>query len=107
MEKTVKANVKKLLKQSVSAIKKGDSFRLKEISNENIHNAVILQDEDSLTMLVLVYSLSKIIERVRNTRPILLQMEKCLSSLESGDEESYRNRIREVHNPCQVARTTP
>ena len=98
MERTVKTNIKKILKQSISAIKKGDSFRLKEISNQNIHSAVIFQDEDSITMLVLIYSLSKIIERVKNTRPITLQMEKCLESLEADDETEYKNRIREIIN---------
>ena len=96
MERTVKTNVKRLLKQSIVAIRNGDSFKLKTISNRNIHSAVVFQDEDSLTIIVVIYALSKIIDRVKNKRSLLFQMEKCLKFLEMDEEEAYKSKMKEL-----------
>lgn len=52
-----------LLKQAQKALKEGDSLTLKELSNQTIHCATSIQDEGSVTSAVLIYTLSKLIER--------------------------------------------
>jgi hypothetical protein len=64
MEKGVeKDNVIFILNNSIKAIQKEDVLTLKDLSNRTIHSASIYQDANSIILAVIVYSLSKIIER--------------------------------------------
>lgn len=56
-------NVLRILKETKTGLKTGDSVKLKELSNQTIHTASIAQDADNVAVAVVVYSLSKIIER--------------------------------------------
>ena len=58
-----KEHVIQILEKTKKAIKNDDVARLKELSNQTIHTASTEQDTDSITIAVLIYSLSKIIER--------------------------------------------
>ena len=52
-----------VLEDTKRGLLEGDSLKLKELSNETLHSACGIQDSASLTIAVLVYALSKIIER--------------------------------------------
>ena len=65
MEKEVKRDVVSVLTQSIFLIKKGDFATLKELSNHTIHNASIVQDRYSIQTAILIYALSKILERAK------------------------------------------
>lgn len=52
-----------VLKEVTKALVNDDSVRLKELSNMTIHSASIFQDTDSITIAILIYSLSKVVER--------------------------------------------
>ena len=52
-----------VLKEAREALAANDSLKLKELSNQTIHCAAFFQDEGSLISAVLIYTLSKIIER--------------------------------------------
>ena len=56
-------NVLRILKETKRALVKGDSIRLKELSNQTIHTSSIDQDPGNVAVAVIVYALSKIIER--------------------------------------------
>jgi len=56
-------NILRILIETKEALKNNDSFKLKELSNQTIHTASMDQDSDNITVAVLVYALSKIIER--------------------------------------------
>jgi hypothetical protein len=58
-----KENVMRILKETKKALKMKDVIKLKELSNQTIHTASIAQDPDNITIAVIVYALSKIIER--------------------------------------------
>ena len=58
-----KENVLRILEGTKKAIEKGDSAVLKSLSNQTINTASLTQDLDNIAVAVLVYSLSKIIER--------------------------------------------
>ena len=56
-------HVLRVLKETKEAIKKEDVVKLKELSNQTIHSASIYQDADCIIVAVIIYSLSKIVER--------------------------------------------
>lgn len=58
-----KEHVIGVLKQAKEAVKEEDLIKLKDLSNQTIHSASILQDTDYILVAVIIYSLSKIIER--------------------------------------------
>ena len=58
-----KENVLRILEETKRAIKEEDVIKLKNLSNQTIHTASITQDPDNISIAVIVYSISKIIER--------------------------------------------
>ena len=62
-----RANILRVLKSTLSAVKRENTVELKQLSNKVIHTASIYQDTDSVAVAVVVYSLSKIIERTKYT----------------------------------------
>jgi hypothetical protein len=102
MNDIVRKNIIRLLNDCVAAINKGDSFRLKELSNSNIHNASIFQDEDSLSIGVVIYALSKVIEHRYDKKAITANLKSASASLSSGNDENYRTVIRNLIKTIQV-----
>ena len=95
MEEVVRQDILEVLNQGIAAIHKGDSFRVKELSNNVIHNASIFQDEDSLDIAVLMYALSKTMERGRLDRgEIEKLLEKAKASLETFNFDQHRMAIK-------------
>lgn len=56
-------NVLRIFTETEQALKKGDSATIKNLSNQTINTASLTQDPDNIAVAVLVYSLSKIVER--------------------------------------------
>ena len=52
-----------ILEKAKIAIEDGNPVNLNDLSNRTIHTASIEQDTDSVILAVIIYSLSKIIER--------------------------------------------
>jgi hypothetical protein len=102
-----KEHVVNILEQANQAIKKQDVVKLKELSNKTIHSASIYQDPDNIAIALILYSLSKIIERKSyRTYPGWKKFEKtyensinkAISDLKKSDIDHYRihiNNIRE------------
>jgi hypothetical protein len=57
------SNVLDILEKAKVAIESNDSIQLKKLSNRTIHTASTAQDTDSILLAVIMYTLSKIIER--------------------------------------------
>ena len=71
MNDNVKRDILRTLNRTVEILKEKDVTdltELKELSNTTVHNASIYQDEDSVSVAVLIYSLSKIFERKTSPR---------------------------------------
>lgn len=56
-------HIAQILEQTKLALLKKEALKLKELSNQTIHNACSSQDSASTTIAVMLYALSKIIER--------------------------------------------
>ncbi len=77
---------------------KTDSAELRDLSNYTVHNASIFQDEDSISIAILVYSLSKVIERKGISNYVVLSglLKDAKENLENGKIEKYREKIKEL-----------
>lgn len=97
MNETVRKDILNVLKESRKILKTGNTALLKELSNHTIHNASIFQDEDSLSIAVVIYSISKIIERggidAERTASLLLNAQFFL---ERNDEVGYRKATKDI-----------
>ena len=76
MHKAVKNDILLVLKRAQRYINKGDSRKLKHLSDHTISNVSVFQDTDSLSIAVIVYAISKLIER--HGRNCFLKREKNL-----------------------------
>jgi len=102
MDENVRSNIATLLQQSISAISKNDSFRLKQLSDSNIKSALVFQDEDTLSITVVIYALSKLIERTTKKRIIISYLQKAANALHSNNDGKYRSQIRALINAIRV-----
>ncbi len=102
-----KENILRILKETILALKKGDSLRLKLLSDQTNHTVTIGQDSDNVIVAVLVYSLGKIIERESYKRmdgwPAFLEslvtnLKEAARFLEKGDIDQTRNCFGQIRN---------
>jgi hypothetical protein len=56
-------HVMEVIKQGISALKSEDSDKLKALSNQTVHETTCCQDIGSISLIVTLYAISKIIER--------------------------------------------
>ena len=104
MHDIIKKDILTVLTELIEILKeKGDSdiSQIKELSNHVIHNASVFQDEDSISVAVLIYSLSKIIERKQRDldyNKVLSMLNLCISNLKNNDEDAFRKSIKNIFN---------
>lgn len=76
-----------------------DIIELKNLSNHTIHNASVFQDEVSVSIAVLVYALSKVIERNKdnlNYAQILKFIEIATKHLQNNKEHKFHIVIKKL-----------
>lgn len=56
-------NLIRILEGTIQAIKNNDVFTIRDLSNHTVNTASTTQDPDNIVIAVIVYSLSKILER--------------------------------------------
>ena len=101
MEETIKRDLISVLKSTSESLKQQspDIPYLRDISNHTIHNASIFQDEDSISIAILIYSLSKLIERSGeniNYNRISTLLELAIEHLEKDNIEKYEASIKQI-----------
>lgn len=78
-----------------------DIVQIKLLSNKVIHNASIFQDEDSISVAILIYSLSKIIERNQKDLDYgkaLNMLNSCILYIKNNQDEMFRKSIKNIFN---------
>lgn len=102
MRPIIKEDILNVLKDTMQALKKEDYSKLVELSNHTIHDASIFQEDDPLTLAILIYALSKCIHRcVEKNKPcpvIAPSLEKATDSLKNDDDNEYRAIIKNLLN---------
>jgi hypothetical protein len=101
MDKEVKKDIISVLTQALFLIKKEDFLSLKELSNHIIHSASIVQDKYSIQTAVLVYALSKILEREKQKgqkiSPTITQLlERLVDSSIQDNEGVFDTVLKEL-----------
>jgi len=102
MEKEAK-HIIEVLQLTLDAIKEKDADRLRELSNQTIHNISVYQDPGNISVAVLVYTLSKLIERkdyerIKNwdkfTKKINMFFSLAISALEKDNFNKYEEYLQ-------------
>lgn len=95
-------NILRILKETLIALKKEDVLSLKTLSDQTLHTSSITQDPDNVAIAVVVYSLSKIIERPNYRsqkgwnkvyQSIVTGIENTITALERKDSEHLTHHI--------------
>jgi len=107
MNEEIRGDILVLLKKALPLFEKGEINKLKQLSNEIIHNAGIFQDPDSTSISVIIFSLSKISNRCRlqcKITPQFLKFKENIfrdliqarSQLEKNFIDEYRKTIKKI-----------
>lgn len=98
-------NVLEILGSAVKAIKQEDVIAIKDLSNRTVHSASIYQDPDNINIAVILYALSKIIERTRYREmtgwkkfedTYESSLENAVLALKKNDLDVYRSQIDRI-----------
>ncbi len=99
------SNILRIFEETKEAVEKKDIIKLKELSNQTIHTASLEQDADNIAVAVIIYSLSKIIEREdyrkysgwdQFYKTIILLINNSIISLKKNDEKKFKEGLRLV-----------
>jgi len=94
-----------VLEKAKEAIKKDDSVEIRQLSNETLHAASIYQDADNIAIAVILYALSKLVERKnyqeykgwsKFEKLYIASLNKAIGDLKRGDIPHYRKHIGEI-----------
>ena len=102
MDEVVKKDILNVLSNVIEILKveeDRDAADLRELSNHTIHNSSIFQDEDSISIMVLAYSLSKVIERQEGKiaySTLLALLNSAKKNLQEDKTDSYKANIRKL-----------
>lgn len=100
-------NILGIFEATKLAIKDGDSIKLKELSDKTIHDASISQDSNSVAVAVVIYSLSKIVERKRYqkysgwdkfNKTIITAIDDSIVALKKNDDEMFKKKLELIRN---------
>ena len=95
MNPIIKKDSIQILSEVISILKvkeNKDVFEIKKLSNHTIHNASVFQDECSVSIAVIIYALSKVIERKQfelDYSKILRILEKARRALKYDELENF------------------
>jgi len=98
MEEVVRQDILSVLAQAEKYILESKISDLKELSNHTIHNCSIFQDHDSIIIAVLIYSLSKVMEKTNGefSSRVLKSISYARNNLMLKKEEEYRSEIQKL-----------
>lgn len=102
MDEIVKKDALKIIERVIEILRvkeEKDVQELKDLSNHTIHNASVFQDECSVSIAVVIYALSKIIDRNPNElnyNKILNFLKKARKALINNEEHGLKLAIRKL-----------
>lgn len=98
--KAVKKDLLQVLKKAQIYINSGHSKKLKHLSDYTVKNASLFQDPDSLSMAVVIYALSKLLERWGFDSEFAEDARNLLGSanfsLEKDAVAEYRDKVKKL-----------
>jgi hypothetical protein len=97
-----KENILRIFEETKEAIRKEDSFKLNELSNQTINTASRTQDPDNIATAVVVYSIGKIIERKKYRefpewnklyKKIISSIDESIKAIEENKDKNFKKSI--------------
>lgn len=98
-------NVLRILQETKVALERNDSFSLRSLSNQTVNTSTLTQDSDNIAVAVIVYSLSKIVERQDYKQlpgwkkfydNVLLYLDKSIKDIEKMEYERFREDFKAI-----------
>jgi hypothetical protein len=105
MDDNLKKDILQVLKESIESIKSNNLTNLKDLSNRLVHSSSIMQEEDSIIITVLIYSLSKAFERPNYAQfkdwnffveTCTNNLKKAYDNLLNNKLDDYRKNIKDI-----------
>jgi len=99
------ANILEILKETKIALGSNNSSKIKNLSNQTINTSSRTQDMDNIAVAVIVYSLSKIIERQDYRqlpgwnpfyKKISLYLDKSIEDIEKKNYDKFREDFKAI-----------
>ena len=93
-------NILRIFQETKEAVSRVDSAKIKNLSDQTTNSASLSQDPDNIAVAVIIYSLSKIIERTdyrglpgwKKFYDIYVNsINKIIDSLKRKDDKAFRN----------------
>ncbi len=110
LEKKECENVINVLEEAKQALKSEDILKLKDLSNRTIHSICRIQDPSSITISVIIYSLSKLVERKDSLKikrwPVFVKkiisiFELAIKSLKENREDLYEEYLTKARTTIE------
>jgi len=98
-------NILRILRGTKEAIRDEDVVKLKDLSNQTIHSASVAQDTNSILIAVIVYSLSKILERTNYKqypeykkffKHLTAHIDKAITAVKANNEIKLRDELNNI-----------
>ena len=95
-------NLLRIFQEAKTAFEGSDSAKLKSLSDQTTNTAALTQDPDNIAVAVIIYSLSKIVEREdykslpgwnKFYETHIDSIGKKIEALKKGDDEAFRKEI--------------
>ena len=95
-------NILRIFQETKQAVAAGNSVQIRNLSNQTTNTAALTQDPDNIAAAVVVYALSKIIEREdyrslpgwnKFYKIYLSAIDKIIDAVKRQDDKAYRNNI--------------
>lgn len=97
MNPIVKKDILNVLDEAVEIVRRGELFRLRELSDHVIHNASIFQDQDSIAVAVTIYALSKLYKYAKEVDKFVLpHLTNAADLLEQGKMNEYESEMKHI-----------
>jgi len=100
-------NVLRIFQETKEAVLKGDAAKVRSLSNQTTNTASLTQDPDNIAVAVIVYSLSKIIQREDYKqfpgwnefyKIYIGSIDKIIDAIKRKDDVAYRKNIQLIRN---------
>lgn len=100
MQDIIRKDILDVLQQAIASLQAEDHHALGELSNHVIHDASIFQDDDSVSVAVLIYALSKVVQRCCDEKipfqHLIPLVQQAHDALAAGREDEYRGLVRRM-----------
>lgn len=97
MNPIVKKDILNVLKEAIEIVRRGELFRLRELSDHVIHNVSIFQDKDSISVAVTIYALSKLYKYAKEVDQFVLpHLINAANYLEQGKMVEYDRDMKHI-----------